>query len=104
MKDFITPPNHINFLAKRLFSDCGEIIDGSIAYLAPKGGGPIETHIHDHNHLFIVISGRAKIIMKDKEIVVDKDESYLVDGSVPHSVWNDTDTTTVMIGISVKKR
>lgn len=33
MKEFITPPDHIHFLAKKLFADCGEIIDGSIAYL-----------------------------------------------------------------------
>ena len=31
MKEFITPPDHIHFLAKKLFADCGEIIDGSIA-------------------------------------------------------------------------
>ncbi|MDR0546096.1 MAG: hypothetical protein LBG77_00680 [Dysgonamonadaceae bacterium] len=27
MNDFITPPNHKNFLAKKLFADMGEIID-----------------------------------------------------------------------------
>ena len=30
MKEFITPPDHIHFLAKKLFADCGEIIDGSL--------------------------------------------------------------------------
>ncbi len=39
-KDFITPPNHINFKAKKLFDNIGEIIDGAIAYIAPSGGGP----------------------------------------------------------------
>ena len=46
-KDFITPPNHVNFLAKKLFGEIGEIIDGSIAYLQPNGGGPDELHTHD---------------------------------------------------------
>lgn len=104
MNDFITPPNHIEFLAKRLFGDCGEIIDGLIAHLAPNGGGPIEKHTHDHNHLFIVVSGKAKILLDDKEVIVCENESYLVDGSLPHSVWNDSDTTTVMLGISIKKK
>lgn len=26
-KEFITPPEHIHFLAKKLFADCGEIIE-----------------------------------------------------------------------------
>ena len=41
---FITPPNHTNFLAKKLFGSVGEIIDGSIAYIDLQGGGPIEKH------------------------------------------------------------
>lgn len=38
MKNFITPPNHVRFLAKKLFGNVGEIIDGSIAYLEKKVG------------------------------------------------------------------
>lgn len=102
MKDFITPPNHVNFNAKKLFESLGEIIDGSIAYLEPQGGGPIEVHTHEHNHLFIVTKGQAKIILGDKEMILNKDESFLVDGKIPHSIWNNIEGTTVMIGISVK--
>ncbi len=103
MKDkFITPPNHINFEAKKLFDSMGEIIDGSIAYLSPNGGGPIEKHMHSHDHLFIVTKGEAKIILDNEEIIVKKDESFLVKGEIPHSVWNNIDEETVMIGISIK--
>lgn len=28
---FVTPPAHINFLAKKLFAECGNVIDGAIA-------------------------------------------------------------------------
>ena len=42
--NFVTPPGHINFLAKNLFGNCGEIINGSIAYLEPNGGGPVQLH------------------------------------------------------------
>ena len=94
---FITPPNHINFEAKKLFDSVGEIIDGSIAYLNLNGGGPLEKHTHPHNHLFIVTKGEAKILLDDK-----KDEEFLVNGETPHSVWNNIDKETVMIGISVK--
>ena len=59
MNEFVTPPNHEKFLAKKLFESVGEII-------------------------------------------VKKDESFLVDGKIPHSVWNNHDGKTVMIGISVK--
>lgn len=103
MKDkFITPPNHINFEAKKLFDSMGEIIDGSIAYLSPNGGGPIEKHMHSHDHLFIVTKGEAKIILDNEEIIVKKDELFLVKGEIPHSVWNNIDEETVMIGISIK--
>ncbi len=101
-QDFKTPPNHVNFRAKKLFGDVGRIIDGSVAYLEPNGGGPTEAHTHRHNHLFIVTQGEAKIIMGDKEVIVKENESYLVPGNVPHSVWNNISATTVMIGVSVE--
>jgi mannose-6-phosphate isomerase-like protein (cupin superfamily) len=103
MNEFAIPKDHINFLAKKLFDNCGEIIDGSIAYLDVGGGGPIELHTHDHSHLFIVISGQARIRLGDKVKIVEANESFLVDGKIPHSVWNNADEQTVMIGISVKK-
>jgi len=103
MKDFITPPNHINFLAKKLFDGMGEIINGSIAYLDKDGGGPSKLHTHEHNHLFIVVKGEVKIILGNRTVIVKENESYLVEGSIPHSVWNNFLGVTVMIGISVKK-
>lgn len=99
---FVTPPNHINFSAKKIFGSIGEIIDGSIAYIELQGGGPIEKHTHEHNHLFIVISGEAKVLLDDKEVIIKKDEAFLVNGKISHSVWNNIDGETVMIGISVK--
>lgn len=105
MKDlngFMTPPDHLNFLAKKLFGPCGEIIDGAIAYLEPGGGGPSTPHTHLHNHLFVVISGEAKVLLGDEERVIHANESFLVKGEIPHSVWNATNDTTVMLGISVK--
>ncbi len=99
---FITPPNHINFAAKKLFGSMGEIIDGSIAYIDLKGGGPTERHTHEHNHLFIVTSGEAVVLLGEEKVIIRKDEAFLVDGKTPHSVWNNIDGETVMIGISVK--
>lgn len=102
MNDFITPSNHVEFKAKKLFGNVGNIIDGSIAYINLNGGGPVEQHTHEHNHLFIVTKGEAKIKLADKEVIIKKDESFLVDGKIPHSVWNNVQGETVMIGISVK--
>lgn len=101
MEDFIAPPNHFNFKAKKLFGKCGQIIDGSIAYISLNGGGPTEKHTHEHNHLFIVTEGEAKILLGEETVIIKKNESYLVEGKIPHSVWNNTDTETVMIGITV---
>lgn len=102
MNGFITPPDHVDFKAKKLFGNVGNIIDGSIAYIDLNGGGPAEQHTHEHNHLFIVIKGEAKIRLADDEVILKKDESFLVEGKIPHSVWNNIQGKTVMIGISVK--
>ncbi len=99
---FITPPNHVNFEAKKLFGNVGEIIDGSIAYINLKGGGPLEQHTHEHNHLFIVVQGEAIVMLGDEKKIIHKDEAYLVEGKIPHSVWSNQDEETIMIGISVK--
>ena len=58
----MTPPKHINFEAKKLFGSVGRIMDGSIAYINRKGGGPSELHTHEHDHLFIVVKGEAKVL------------------------------------------
>ncbi|HOP12319.1 MAG TPA: cupin domain-containing protein [Oscillospiraceae bacterium] len=103
MEGFITPKNHVNFSAKKLFDAIDQkIIDGSIAYLQKDGGGPIEAHTHEHSHLFIVVKGEAKLILDDKTIVLPENESYLVDGKIPHSIWNNIDGETIMVGISVR--
>ncbi len=99
---FMTPPDHVNFEAKKLFDGVGEIIDGSIAYITLKGGGPLEKHNHEHNHLFIVVKGEAKVLLDNEEVIIRKDEAFLVKGNIPHSVWSRQDEETVMIGISVK--
>lgn len=100
---FITPPNHVNFQAKRLFDQVGDIIDGSIAYINLKGGGPVQQHTHEHNHLFIVVKGVAKVLLDKEKVIIRKDEAFLIKGTVPHSVWSDQDEETVMIGISVRQ-
>lgn len=99
---FITPPAHVNFEAKKLFGSMGQIIDGSIAYIDLRGGGPTQRHTHEHDHLFIVVKGEAKAVLDNEEVIIHKDEAFLVKGSIPHSVWSNQDEETVMIGISVK--
>lgn len=101
MNEFITPPEHVEFKAKKLFGECGKIINGSIAYISLNGGGPTTKHTHEHNHLFIVTQGEAKILLDNETVIVKKNESFLVNGKIPHSVWNNCDEETVMIGISV---
>lgn len=103
MNEFITPKNHINFSAKKLFDAIDQkIIDGSIAYLQKDGGGPTQAHTHEHSHLFFVEKGEAKLLLGDQTIILPANESYLVDGKIPHSIRNNTDAETIMIGISVK--
>lgn len=100
---FITPAAHVGFLAKRLFGrEEGCIKDGAVAYLEPGGGGPTEQHTHSHDHLFIVVKGEATIRLGDRVVKVAENDSFRMDGSVPHSVWNETDETVVMVGITTE--
>ena len=99
---FMTPPDHVNFRAKPLFGAAGAIKDGAIAYLAPKGGGPTTPHTHAHDHLFVVVKGEAKILLGDDVVLVGKNEAFRVQGTVPHAIWNNLDSETVMIGISIQ--
>jgi quercetin dioxygenase-like cupin family protein len=102
MQDFMTPPKHVNFRAKKLFGEMGRIVDGSVAYIKLNGGGPTELHTHEYNHLFIVTEGEARIQLGDETVIIHKDEAFLFEGRIPHSCWNNTDGMTKMIGITVQ--
>ena len=40
MSEFMTPPKHVNFRAKKLFGAVGNIVDGAVAYINLDGGEP----------------------------------------------------------------
>ena len=101
MQEFITPPKHVNFRAKKLFGEMGRIVDGSVAYIDLNGGGPTELHTYEHNHLFIVTEGEARVQLGEETVIIHKDEAFLVEGHIPHSCWNNIDSLTKMIGITV---
>ena len=42
-------------------------------------------------------------MLGEEAVILKENESFLVEGAVPHSVWNNRRETTVMVGISVKK-
>lgn len=100
--EFFTPPDHVNFLAEKLYGK-GRFSDISIARMGEKGGGPVTVHTHSHGHFFIVTEGEAKIILGDDAVILRKNEGFFVDGSIPHSVWNNSSGETVMIGINIEK-
>jgi mannose-6-phosphate isomerase-like protein (cupin superfamily) len=102
MEEFLSVPYHTNFKAKRLFTNGGRINDCLLAIIGPNGGGPEHNHTHDHDHIFIVTKGQAKIIYGDETIILNEYESCSVKGDVPHSIWNNVDSETIMIGISIK--
>ena len=49
------------------------------------------------------MKGEAKAILGNEEIIIKENESYLVKGKIPHSVWNNIDDETIMIGISTEE-
>ncbi len=100
---FITPDGHKGFMAKKLFDEMGKIHWGAIAYIEKNGGGPENNHTHSDNHIFIVVEGEVRIVLGDEEIIAGKDQAVFVDGMTPHSIWNHSDKTAVVIKISVER-
>ncbi len=82
----------------------GQIKDGAIAHISLNGGGPTEQHSHPHNHLFIVTKGEASVKFGEDEVIIHENESYLVEGVHPHSVWNNGTDECVMIGITIEPK
>ena len=104
MKDFVAPPYNLLLLTKDLFGICRERVVCSITFHEATGGGPPNQHTHEHSHVFIIIEGQTKVLMDSAEKIVNPNESILVDGGIPHSVWNNTDSRTVMRGISIRNK
>ena len=102
MEDYKVPANHIKFKAKKIDDAIeGKILNSSIAYIEPDGGGPEPSHTHEHDHYFIVIEGCATIKLADKKIFINSDESIRVKGSILHSVWNESSEHLKMIGMTI---
>ena len=98
--EFLTPDGHVGFKAKKLFGELGKIHWGAIAYIEPNGGGPAGNHTHHDGHLFIVVKGRVKVMLDGKENIVRENKSLFIDGRIPHSIWNNSDETAIVIKIS----
>ena len=71
-------------------------------FIAPDGGGPVTPHTHATDHLFIVTQGEAKVLLDGQERIIRENEAFVVKGGIPHSVWNNAQAETVMIGITLK--
>ena len=54
------------------------------------------------DHLFIVTQGEAKVLLDGQERIIRENEAFVVKGGIPHSVWNNAQAETVMIGITLK--
>ncbi|WP_160150002.1 hypothetical protein [Parabacteroides sp. Marseille-P3160] len=48
------------------------------------------------------MKGEAKVLFEDKTQIIAENNSFIVDGNRPHSVWNNTSETTIMIGNNLK--
>ena len=97
MEAFITPPGHRDFSAKKLFEGGGALQWGAVAYIQPGGGGPEGGHTHPEDHIFLVMEGQVQVLLGDREATVRQDESLFVDGMVPHSIWNRSDSAAKVV-------
>lgn len=102
MSEFMVPPHHTGFKAKKLYGEVpGCIADCAVAYIEPRGGGPSPSHTHAHDHFFIVVEGCATIQIDQDRIQLKSEECLLVPGAIIHSIWNETDLPLKMIGMTI---
>ncbi len=94
---------HTGVLAKILLKDCGNINNVGIEIIKPHGGGPNHPDLHRHDHMFIVVEGEIRAEISGATKVIKKDESIIVDGRLPHSIWNDADTPAKVVKISINR-
>lgn len=102
--EFITPPNHFGFQAKKIYGTPikGTLTNCSIAYIEPQGGGPKPEHKHSHNHFFILTEGEATIYEDEKKIIVRKEEAVYINGQKIHTILNESNQELKMIGITIE--
>lgn len=100
----ICPPDHIGFLAGRIYGEGdqkGSVTDISIAEIEPGGGGPQTLHTHPHDHLFIVDEGQVTVRFSDEEVTLNAGEQFRVQGSRLHSMWNCAERPARVVGINI---
>ena len=54
--------------------------------------------------MFIVTKGEAKVLLGNDVHIIHENESFLIEGGRMHSVWNNADSETVMVGITIKEQ
>ncbi len=60
-------------------------------------------HTQKNNEFIYVISGQAKVIIEDKEEIINKDEIHYCPFGSTHEVWNNTNEDLVLLDITVEK-
>ena len=104
MAEYITPPNHFGFKAKKVWGESikGELLDCAIAHIKPLGGGPKPMHQHpDHSHLFIVTEGVATIYQDGQKVTVKAGGGHLCGWKHTTPIWNEGDSCLTMLGITI---
>ena len=103
-EDFVDlSSTHTATKAKTLLRDCGNIINVAIVVMEPHGGGPNTPGLHRHDPMFIVVEGEIRAQIGGATKVVKKDETIMVDGRLPHSIWNDGDTPAKVVKLSITR-
>ena len=100
--EFIHPQGYVNFRAKKLFGMSGKILSGIIAYIDEDGGGPRPEHIHEYGHIYMLIQGGIEINVNNEKIRIRKNETFFVNGTVPHSVRNYFKGLTILVILNVE--
>lgn len=60
-------------------------------------------HTQKNNEFIYVISGQAKIIIEDKEEIINKDEVHYCPFGSTHEICNNTNEDLILLDITVEK-
>lgn len=94
---FLDSSEEMLAIAKRRFGQnfC-EFRVGDVCNLPYRAEFEVITAVQVNHYL------QAKVLLDKEEVIIKENEAFLVEGRIPHSVWNNAESETVMIGISVE--
>lgn len=102
VREATLPSDYTGYAARALLcKEEGSPADCCLAVIEPGGGGATPAHTHDHDHIFFVIEGAARIQIGEMSSLLTSNQALHVPGATIHSIWNCGDEELRILSINI---